>query len=224
MDMTRRERLWGAIYGLFQLLILPNLLFFLNGYLPVPLEEGPINFIFFSVNFLFILLICHRFLWQNLLYAGRNLGKTLRFAFWGFILYYCANLLYSMIVLKFLPDFVNINDSSIMEITREHPVVMTLGAVLLVPMVEETIYRGVIFRGILNRSKFLAYTASALLFAAIHIAGYVTQYDALTLVVCLAQYLPAGLILAWSYEKSGTIVSPILIHMTVNQIGMLLTR
>lgn len=224
MDMTRRERTWGAIYGVFQLLALPTLLYLLNGYLAAPLGEGPINFIFFAINFLAIGLICRKFLWKNLLHAGRHLGKTLRFALMGFGLYYSANILFALLVQMVYPDFMNINDSSILEITEQSPVMMTVGAVLLVPMVEETIYRGVIFRGIRNRSKFLAYTVSALLFAAIHIAGYIGQYDTMMLVLCLVQYLPAGLALAWAYEKSGTIWCSILIHMTVNLIGMLVVR
>ena len=103
-------------------------------------------------------------------------------------------------------------------------IMLVMALVLLVPVVEEAIYRGVIFRGIANRNPFLGYGVSMLLFAAIHIAGYIGQYDTLTLAICLVQYLPAGLILAWAYEKSGTIWCSILIHMTVNQMGMLLAR
>ena len=36
----------------------------------------------------------------------------------------------------------------------------------------------------------------------------------------LVQYLPAGLILAWSYEKSQTLAAPIAIHTIINAISM----
>ena len=36
--------------------------------------------------------------------------------------------------------------------------------------------------------------------------------------------LPAGFALAWAYRRSGSIFASILIHMSVNQIGMLLMR
>ena len=38
--------------------------------------------------------------------------------------------------------------------------------------------------------------------------------------MCFVQYLPAGLMLAWSYEKSNTIVTPILIHTVINAIAI----
>jgi membrane protease YdiL (CAAX protease family) len=38
------------------------------------------------------------------------------------------------------------------------------------------------------------------------------------------QYLPAGLALAWAYEKADTIWAPILMHMTINQISITFMR
>jgi len=57
---------------------------------------------------------------------------------------------------------------------------------------------------------------SMLVFAIIHIIGYIGQYSALELLMALLQYLPAGLCLAWSYTKADTIFAPILIHAAVN--------
>ena len=44
------------------------------------------------------------------------------------------------------------------------------------------------------------------------------------LFLCLLQYVPAGISLAASYEYSGNIVTPILIHTAVNAVGMLAMR
>ena len=65
---------------------------------------------------------------------------------------------------------------------------------------------------------------SSLVFASIHVIGYIGLFDWQTLCLCLAQYLPAGIALAWAYEKADTIVAPILMHITINQIGMLAMR
>ena len=43
---------------------------------------------------------------------------------------------------------------------------------------------------------------------------------ALTLLLCFLQYLPAGYCLAWCYANTGTIVTPILMHMIVNAYGI----
>jgi len=45
-----------------------------------------------------------------------------------------------------------------------------------------------------------------------------------TIILCFLQYLPAGFALAWCYRRSGSIFASILVHMTVNQMGMLLMR
>ena len=57
-------------------------------------------------------------------------------------------------------------------------------------------------------------------FALVHVVGYIGSYDALTLLLCFLQYLPAGYCLAWCYSNTGTIVTPILMHMIVNAYGM----
>ena len=46
----------------------------------------------------------------------------------------------------------------------------------------------------------------------------------LELFLSFLQYVPAGLCLAWSYEKADSIWAPILIHIAVNQMGNLAMR
>ena len=54
--------------------------------------------------------------------------------------------------------------------------------------------------------------------------GYIGEYDASRLILCFLQYIPASLILAWTCERSGTIVTPILIHTVINAIGIAALR
>ena len=85
---------------------------------------------------------------------------------------------------------------------------------------EECLFRGLLFRGFYGKSRWAAYAISAICFSFIHIGGYLGSYDPALLAMCFIQYLPAGLILAWCYEKSNTIVTPILIHTLINAIGI----
>ena len=101
---------------------------------------------------------------------------------------------------------------------------MTLGTVVFVPLAEECFYRGLIFRGLYDKSPIVAYALSMVIFSLAHVVGYVTMADFGTLVLCFFQYLPAGFALAWCYRRSGCIFAPILVHMAVNQTGMLLMR
>ena len=105
----------------------------------------------------------------------------------------------------------------------ENRLLVFIGTVLLVPPVEECLYRGLIFRNLYPSSKWAAYLVSILAFAAIHILGYIGTYSPLELVLAVLQYLPAGLCLAWSYTRADTIFAPILIHAAINAtaIGLL---
>ena len=118
------------------------------------------------------------------------------------------------------PEFANVNDQSIAQMAEKHYALMVFFTVLLVPITEETLYRGLLFQGLQRKSRVLAYLVSVSVFAWIHVMGYIGSFDALTLVLCFVQYLPAGAILALAYEKTDTIITPILIHIIINQIGI----
>ena len=128
------------------------------------------------------------------------------------------------LILRISPDFINVNDATVIALFDEHPALMTVATVLLVPITEETLYRGLLFQGFQRKSRVLAYCLSAGIFSAIHVMGYVGQYDMLTLGLMLLQYLPAGIALAWAYEKADTIVAPILIHIIINLISITALR
>ena len=92
------------------------------------------------------------------------------------------------------------------------------------PVAEECLFRGIVFRGIYDRSHILAWIVSAGLFALVHVIGYFGSAAPLTLLLCFLQYIPAGICLAASYRLSGSILSPILIHAAVNFVGMMILR
>jgi membrane protease YdiL (CAAX protease family) len=104
---------------------------------------------------------------------------------------------------------------------QENATLMNIGTVLLVPIAEELLYRGLVFRSIHSKSRVWAYVISILVFAALHVVGYIGMYEPMHLFVCLLQYLPAGFCLAWAYERADTIWAPILIHVSVNQMAMM---
>lgn len=221
---TPLESTLGWCYFVFQLLFLAPALVVINLFLPDPLGEAELNILLFVFNFIAIILILHRFLWKNLQKSFSAPFHTLKTAGIGFILYHISSVLISLLVYTLDPDFVNANDDNIGEMIQNNYTLMSLCTVLLVPVVEETLYRGLIFRCLYEKNALLGYILSTVLFAFIHVAGYIGFYDGLTLVLCFLQYLPAGIFLAWAYVKADSIWAPILIHITVNQIGILAMR
>ena len=221
---TPNETVLGFLYFALQLLIVPGILLAINMLLPNPYPEVAVNFVFFAVNFIAVTVIFRKFLLANFLSAVEYPWFILRSAGIGLGIYFVGNFLFNLIIGYVAPDFANINDQAIMEMVRENFALMSIGTVLLVPTVEETFYRGLIFRKLFGVSPFLAYAVSMVVFSLAHVAGYVGLVDWPTLGLCFLQYLPAGFALAWSYHYSGSLFASIIIHMSVNQLGMLAMR
>lgn len=220
ISMTRNEVRFGWLFLALQLLVLPVLLVLVNALLPVPLSNASLNFLMFVIDFGLALLIFHRFLLASARFSAAAPFRCLRFAAIGLILYYLATFLVGMFIQAVYPDFSNANDSSIHSMAQENYSLMLAGTVLLVPVTEETLYRGLVFRGLREKSRVAGYILSTLFFALIHVTGYMGAVSPTVLLLCLLQYIPAGICLAWAYEKADSIWTPILMHMAINQISM----
>ena len=220
VSLTRDELLWGWVYLAFEFLFLPTILQLVSFSLFPGISDAEFNFLYYFVNFLATILIFHSFLSRNL---GIAKGKFLQVGLYvllGLVIYWTSNLVMSELTFRIMPDFYNVNDAGIAAMSQEAFLLMAIGTVLLVPVAEESLFRGLLFRGIYGKSRWAAYAVSALCFCLPHVSVYIGSYDLSLLAMCFIQYLPAGLMLAWSYEKSNTILTPIIIHTIINAIGI----
>ena len=224
IQTNRPENILGFCYLAFYQLFLPTVIALVAEVLGYSLTLSELNIFYFVVNFVWVCAIFHRFLIASVQKAKENFGRCIQFAVLGLVIYFCAMYLVSMGIVLADPNFSNVNDDSIADLAQENTEMLFLCTVLLVPVVEEVIFRGLIFQNLQRKSRLLAYGVSVVVFALIHIVGYMGSADWLTLGLCFVQYLPAGLALAWAYEKADTIVAPILIHITINLIGMTALR
>ena len=105
---------------------------------------------------------------------------------------------------------------------KRHVVMVNKGE--FVPVTEECVFRGLIFRNLWKTSAIAAYLVSMAAFSAVHIVSYIGVYCPLHLVLAFLQYLPAGIWLAWCYTKSGSIFGPIVMHAIINLYSLNLLR
>ena len=224
VSMTRLEFCFGWFYLALQLLVLPSLLTMVNGLLPKPLPTALVNFLFFTLNFICTAAIFHRFLAKSLGKALQAPAHVLKAALLGVVLNYAGSFVVSFLILLHNPEFTNVNTQAISEMAQEYRLLMSLGTILLVPVAEESLFRGLVFRPLYNRKPWMGYLASSLLFASIHVVGYIGRFDALTLLLCFVQYFPPSLCLGWAYAKTDTICAPILMHVIINAIGIFAMR
>ena len=217
---TRQENLLGYIYLAFCQILLADVIAIVAYHLGFPISLPVLNIIYFLVNFISIVAIFHRFLGRSLQAAWKNIPKCLINVLIGFGMYYWVTILLGILISRIDPNFANVNDQAVTGIAQEYPRLIGFCTVFLVPVVEETLYRGLIFQPLQRKHRIAAYMVSAAVFSSIHIVGFIGSADLATLLLCFIQYLPAGIALAWAYEKADTIIVPILIHMIINQIGM----
>jgi len=222
--MTKAEYIFGICYLVAQQFLIPWLLVLGAVWLKLPPSDLWLNFAFFALNFLVVCVAFSRYLGKNLRTLGKNILPVLGYGAAGFLLYWSANVLVSLFIAIYFPGFANANDVNIQTMASEQYPIMFIGSVLLVPLVEETLYRGVVFGFIYRYSRVAAYAATTLLFAFVHVVGYMGSLSPAYLLVSILQYVPAGLCLSWAYARTNTIFTPILIHTAVNLIGMLAMR
>jgi membrane protease YdiL (CAAX protease family) len=92
------------------------------------------------------------------------------------------------------------------------PVLVVLAIVVIAPIAEEVFFRGVVFNAWLREGgRRFAFIGSALLFAVIHVS-----------LLSLIPIFALGLMLAWIYDRTGTLLAPIAMHATVNGISVAL--
>lgn len=222
--LSRKEMVYGCRYLCFQLVFLSPILALLSHQLPVSLSGAQINFLYFLINFAAVSIIFRRYLAQMIQDLPGRLPRVLAFSILGLPLYWAVTFLLSKLTLALCPDFFSLNDQNIQALVSENFLLMFLGTVLFAPITEEILYRGLLFRGLFDRSPKGAWILSVAAFAGVHIFSYVGVAPANLLVLSLLQYLPAGLIFAGCYYHSGSLLSPILIHMAVNFAAMMALR
>lgn len=219
-NLSHSETLCGWFYFVFYLFLLPSILTAANGMLPQALSEAELNFAYFFINFLTVLWIFHSFLGESFRQVTRHPILVGQAVILGAVAYFACSWAVEKLIFLLAPGFANANDASIGQMLRGNAFLMTLGTVVLVPPVEECMFRGLIFRKLYGTNKWAAYLVSIAAFTLIHIVGFVGSYSPLELCLAALQYLPAGVCLAWAYTKGNTIFAPIFIHAFVNAVGI----
>lgn len=218
--MTPTERVLGWIWlpvNTFLLPILAAVYVYAN---PDQLSDGALNLVTFAVSAVALLLMLHRF-WRESFHRmldrpGRCLGAMLL----GGLVNYALSLAVSPVLLLVLDGAVdNPNNAALLEIAQQDLGMIRAASIFLAPLVEETLFRGVVFGSLRPRRRVLAYALSTGLFSLLHVWQYILVSADASLLVYALQYIPSGVALAYCYERSGSIWPPIFLHMLLNTVA-----
>ena len=218
------EILWGGIYLMLFTFVLPWLVPVAAYILAPGLNSAQVNFLYFSFNFIAAMGIFRKFLFRSLGDALQTPGAVLWYAVLAYLGSLALGNLAARLILRLDPEFSNVNDMAIQAMVGENFLLMAIGAVVLAPITEEILFRGLIFRSLYDRSPLAAHLISMALFSAVHISGYLATYEPKKLLLCFVQYLPAAYCLNFAYRRSGTIVAPMLTHALVNLVALFAMR
>lgn len=218
--MTPTERVLGWIWlpvNTFLLPILAAVYVYAN---PGQLSDGALNLITYAVSALAVLLMLHRF-WRESFHRmlerpGRCLGAMLL----GVLVNYALSLVVSPVLMMALDGAVdNPNNAALVEIAQQDLGMIKAASIFLAPLVEESLFRGVVFGSLRPKHRFWAYAVSAGLFALLHVWQYILVSADASLLVYVLQYIPSAVALAVCYERSGSIWPPIFLHMLLNSLA-----
>lgn len=215
----------GYLYWPVYLLLLSLLLVWLLPLIGVDLsrDEGylTLNLVYFTVNFIAVLLIFRPFLWQSFQAAKGNWGRIFLSVPLAYALCYVLSVQIQFLytVLDLIPE--NLNQESVTDYLNIAPVQMAVATVLFAPVTEECLVRGLLFAPLAKKVPVLGYLLSIVVFAGIHVVGSIGQVDGLTLLLCFLEYVPHSIALAWAYHRSGNILSSIVLHMAINLMAVI---
>lgn len=222
--MTPGERIAGVIFFLIYLVVLPfvttpffNLCEDLMG---ANISEALRSGIYYCVLFVVCMIIFHKFLGRTSGNLGDNLGPACQAVLVGLVGMYGLNELVYRLTNLVISNSTNLNDMTISAQVDDAPRLTMVIIIFIAPFVEEVLFRGLVFGNLKGKSLMVAYVLSCVLFALSHVWQFAVGTQNLTHFLVMLQYLVPGFMLAWSYDRSGTLWTPIALHAVFNALAL----
>jgi uncharacterized protein len=219
--MTKGEKIGGFFYIPFYVIILAIVFELLFPQMGIKMSEVNLNLAYNFVNFMSVLIIFHKFLKKSFLNLRKGFWAMIQAVILGMVLYFVLVYIVKYAISFISEDVQNANNDTIFSIYRQNPWAMIACAVFLGPLVEELIFRGVIFGSLHKKNRIAAYAVMCLAFSAIHVWQYFISDPSPKQLLTLVEYFPGAIALGWCYEKGGNIWGSVLLHMSINTLAFL---
>lgn len=220
-SLTKTERWLGLCFLPLHSIILPVLMGMLEDYWPTTLSAARSSTLYYLVGFLFAMGLLRKALrkdWDRLLDNKLYILSTL---FSAYLLNLVLSFATALLSITLFEDSAPLVVDSTTNVAGSGPISYFSVLVFLSPIVEETLFRGVVFGSIRHRSRVSAYIASILLFALHSTWQLAATGGSETFLFFFVQCIPTAFILAWCYERTSCLWTPILFYAITN-VGTLL--
>lgn len=136
-----------------------------------------------------------------------------------------TQILYNLIITIFFPNITSSsNESGVDNLINSSPLLAFIAVGIIGPIVEEITYRYGLFSFLKQKSKFLAYFITILVFSLIHFEFNFTNTTILiNELLNLPSYIIGAVILCYAYDKKNNLSMSIIAHIFNNGISALIT-
>ena len=212
--LSRAATIAGWCYLPFYLFLLSYLIQYVAALLGLHPSMLTVNLIYFAVNLAVVLIIFHDFLRQR--FFGPGFWNFVQAIILGFVLYYACTTAMQWLLGKLSAGYTIYNNETVGELVLSNRYAMLFVTIILAPIIEECLIRGLVFGSLHRTSRWLAYFVSCFLFVFMHNWQYFALYPAGSVLLSCIPYIPAAAALGWVYEKAGAIWAPITLHALIN--------
>ena len=222
------EYIKGAVLLILYLALMPYIMLLISELMQAitgnPIPETALLLAPYYLSFALAVLLFKDYFIVQLSVFGHNLGRSIGSMFRCYFLMYGITLVCAMLLLAIGLNTGNPNDLALEGLVQDYDKVMLVMAVFLAPLVEELLFRGLIFGGLYKRKPAAAYIVSWLAFGAAHLLQYAIQSGEWSMLLYLIEYLPPSIAWGWCYKRSGNIWTVIFMHMIFNAMSMAVMR
>lgn len=221
--MTKPQKILGFIYLPLHVFIIPLFLGMAAYWLPEGLDELTANIIYYATGFVFCLVCMWKYLRGAFDIMLDNPAVSISALIFGYFIWLLLSYLAAGVLFALLGDQMsNPNNEAVLALENNSPRAVLGLAVFIAPVVEEILFRGVVFGSLRPKHRGWAFILSIGLFALYHVWQYALGAMDWTLLLYAVQYIPAGYALAWTYEKTNSIWIPVFLHMFINGLSLLI--
>ena len=219
--MLRRERICGFIWLPVHLILLPLFLvpviYLLIG--PDNITEAGSNVIYYLISFAFVLVAFWNFLRESFDRFVGNLRQAVRIM----VIAYVIQLALSMVLQGLTGVFGELetpNNDAISELANLEYNKMFAVAVLMAPIVEEVLFRGVLFGSLARRHRWLGWAVSMAVFCLYHVWQFAVVAQDWSVLISAVEYIPLTAAITFCYDRTETIWTPIFFHIFTNSLAL----
>ena len=222
-QLTRRDIWLGRCWLPIHIFVIPLLLELFAEVSGVEISPARSNALYYIISMAFILLFLGKYLRRTLEPLCDHPGWSGWVAFSGYLIHMFLSGIVGLGAMMFAGEQgASPTAVAAAELLAENPRAVFCVVCVLAPVVEETLFRGVLLGGALakGRRKW-GYISSIVLFAIYHVWMLpFTGYGWQSLLYAIL-YVPAGVVLARTYEMSGSLWTGIILHAVINAVSVI---